>query len=351
MKPRSAKELMYDNLVVKHYAGSIAYGTNLPSSDVDFRGIFCADPVNVRTPFFPIREANDSSEEDTKLYEASHFCTLCADNNPNIVETLWVDEEDITDSTEAYQILRDNREVFLSSKIGFTTTGYAMSQLKRIKGHNKWINNPQPVDPPKQTDFVSLVQWFGNDKRFKIDITEFYDNHRLIPYGGNIFGLVQADRFSPFNGTTFSLNTLFEGERHEAGFPIAVVKYNKDEYELAKDIHNNYWTWKENRNKKRSELEEQFGYDTKHAMHLVRLLRMGYEALDQGKIIVKRPDAAELLAIRNGSQTYEELVNYADYMDEMVKERYKTTSLQKTANTKAIAKILMDVQESVWYSK
>ena len=67
-KPRNAQELMKENMLVKHYAGSISYGTNLPTSDVDFRGIFCGDPVNILTPFFPIREVTDVDEEDTKLY-------------------------------------------------------------------------------------------------------------------------------------------------------------------------------------------------------------------------------------------------------------------------------------------
>ena len=138
-KVKTAQQLMKDNMLVKHFAGSIAYGTNLPTSDTDYRGIFCADPINVRTPFFPIREAEDATEEDTKLFELAHFMKLCLDCNPNVVETLWVDSSDITYTTPAYQLLRDHREALLSSKIAYTTSGYAMAQLKRIKGHDKWI--------------------------------------------------------------------------------------------------------------------------------------------------------------------------------------------------------------------
>lgn len=139
MKVRSAQELMKDNLLVRHLGGSHAYGTSLPTSDVDYRGIFCADPVNVRTPFFPVREAEVQDEEDTKYYELAHFMKLCLDCNPNIVETLWVDDEDIVVRTPAYDLLRENREALLSSKVAFTFSGYALAQLKRIKGHNKWL--------------------------------------------------------------------------------------------------------------------------------------------------------------------------------------------------------------------
>jgi predicted nucleotidyltransferase len=138
--PKTAEQLMVDNLIVKHRAGSHAYGTNIETSDEDYRGIFCADPVNLLTPFFPVREADDQSEEDTKLYELAHFMKLCLDCNPNINETLWVDPSDIVATTPAYEHLRANREYLLSSKVAFTFSGYAVSQLKRIVQSKKKVN-------------------------------------------------------------------------------------------------------------------------------------------------------------------------------------------------------------------
>lgn len=168
---RSADALMVDNCLVKHYAGSIAYGTNLPTSDVDFRGIFVADPVNVRTPFFPIHEKRDLSEEDTVLYELWQFMRLALDCNPNVIETLWVDESSIVQTSPGYELLRENRHALLSSKIAFTTSGYALSQLKRIKGHNKWINQGdrglQKLRALYQTDKINL-QWL--EQHFSEDI-------------------------------------------------------------------------------------------------------------------------------------------------------------------------------------
>ena len=339
-------------MLVKHYAGSLAYGTNLPTSDVDFRGIFCADPINIRTPFFRVGEATDTSEEDTKLYELSHFMKLCLDCNPNIIETLWVDDSDITFRTPAYDHLRTHRRELLSSKIAFTTSGYALAQLKRIKGHNKWINNPQPEQPPRQIDFVTLVQNFTEEKLFRVNIEQLRDDWRLIPYGHNIFGLIQAKGYQSYSDD-FTLNTNDDGVKvYPTGaerIPAYVVKFNKQEYNEAKERHKQYWTWKKNRNESRGELEEQFGYDTKHAMHLVRLLRMGVEALRYGEIIVKRPDADELLEIRNGSWTYEQVVDYAEGMDNFVRGTlYKETQLRKKPDLKFAAKLLMETQDLVW---
>lgn len=137
---KQAQQQIKDNLIVKHYAGSLAYGTNLPTSDTDFRGIFVSDPVNVRTPFYRIDEAKDQTEEDTVIYELSQFMKLALDCNPNVVETLWVDESDIVFTTPAYEKLRSYAPQLLSSKIAFTTSGYATAQLKRLQQSKKKVN-------------------------------------------------------------------------------------------------------------------------------------------------------------------------------------------------------------------
>lgn len=67
-------------------------------------------------------------------------------------------------------------------------------------------------------------------------------------------------------------------------------------------------------------LVAKYGYNTKHAMHLVRLLRMGYELLSEGKLIVNRRgiDADELLAIRDGAWPYDKVEIYTDYMKKKI---------------------------------
>ncbi len=349
-KIRTAEELMRDNMLVKHYAGSISYGTNIPTSDVDFRGVFCADPINIRTPFFTVREYTDLNEEDTKLYELTHFIKLCLNCNPNIIETLWVDRSDIVSTSPGYELLRASRHDLLSSKLAFTFSGYAIAQLKRIRGHNKWINNPQPVEAPVEADYVTMMQSFLTEKIMPrdFDIRERSHNHSLVPYGGQLYG-VYPDKGKELINIEGRLCPTDHKDHSEMGAPSFILKFNHEVYKVAKENHDSYWSWKNNRNKSRGELEEQFGYDTKHGMHLVRLLRMGVEALRDGEIIVKRPDAEELLSIRNGSWTYEEIVEYAEEMDHEVRDvLYHNTPLRKNPDIKLAAQLLMDVQDLIW---
>ena len=41
------------------------------------------------------------------------------------------------------------RDIFVSKQCADTHAGYAMSQIKKARGQNKWINNPKPPEPPE----------------------------------------------------------------------------------------------------------------------------------------------------------------------------------------------------------
>lgn len=345
---RTLDVLVRENIIVKHRGGSHAYGTALATSDMDYRGIFVCDPINLLTPFFPVREYAIPNEEDTKLYELSHFVKLASECNPNIIETLWIDDADIVIRTPAYQFLRSRRTDFLSRRIAHTTCGYALSQLKRIKGHNKWINNPWPSEPPRQSDYLSLVQNFMDEKMLKLDVNRFRENHRLIPFGDDIYGVYTAWGYALYSDD-YTLNINFdEQDRPYYKTPLFIVKFNRGNYQQAKENHAAYWTWKRNRSEVRSALEKEFGYDTKHAMHLVRLLRMGKEALETGKVLIKRPDAEELLSIRAGAWTYAECMEYAEDMHALIQNLCKKTELPDSPNIHKISSMLMEIQQLVW---
>jgi predicted nucleotidyltransferase len=354
--PKSAEKLITDNLLVRCLAGSKSYGTNTPTSDTDYRGIFYADPVNLITPFYTIGEAAVADEEDTKYYELSKFLKLYLDCNPNIVELLWVDESDIEYAHPEYWELRKYRRELLSSKAAFTFTGYASAQLKRIKGHNKWISNPKPEEQPRQIDYVTLVHNFTDEKLFKIHLSNYHQGYRLIPYDGNLFGVYKMDGYETYDHIG-NLNTLYDSEEHlftqdgHRRMPMFIIKFNKDHYNQDKDEWSNYWRWKRNRNEKRSELEELYGFDVKHAMHLIRLMRMGLEILRDEVVIVKRPDAQELLSIRNGAWSYEKVVEYANEMDEQIRGYwYQNTKLPKKPNIKLAGRLLFELQSRLWES-
>jgi len=124
--------------IVRHYGGSWSYGTYVEGvSDIDIRGIYVAEEKQIRTPFFPSKEKSIDGENDAVLYELSKYMTMCLANNPNAIESLWVNKSDLIMTTENYWKLRNNRENFLSKKIISSFSGYALSQLKKMKSRDK----------------------------------------------------------------------------------------------------------------------------------------------------------------------------------------------------------------------
>ncbi|MGI0059228.1 MAG: hypothetical protein ACREBJ_05615, partial [Nitrosotalea sp.] len=99
------------------------------------------------------------------------------------------------------------------------------------------------------------------------------------------------------------------------------------QYAGAKREWDQYQNWKKTRNPARAVLEEKYGYDTKNAYHLVRLIRMCREILTTGKVLVKRLDREELLTIRNGAWSYEQLIEFAEREDLALNELYNSTTV------------------------
>lgn len=343
--------------IMRCYSGSLAYGTNLPTSDVDIRGIFCAEPKYTRTPFYKIGEQVLKEEEDGKLYEVNKFMSLFVEMNPNIIELMFVDKSDILATSDAYDYLRTVAPDLLSSKVAHSFSGYAMSQLKRIRGHDKWINNPQTEEAPKAKDFLRLVHSYMEDQvlnheDFMRKIGRMNEFCMLLPYGDNTYAVIEnfnSPRIFNADGSLRKVEYSSVSDTEKKRVPIFIVKYLAEEHRQAKEKHKNYWNWKANRNEARHELEVSFGYDTKHAMHLVRLMRMAEEILTEGKVLVKRPDAEELLNIRGGKWSLDELLKWAEEKDEYIrKDLYLKTALPKYTDLELASRALMTVQDICW---
>jgi len=79
---------------------------------------------------------------------------------------------------------------------------------------------------------------------------------------------------------------------------------------------------------KRKALVQQFGYDTKNASHLIRLLRMAVEFLKDGVLNVERTtDASELIEIKKGQWSLKQVKDEADYLFKLADQAYLQSDL------------------------
>jgi hypothetical protein len=79
---------------------------------------------------------------------------------------------------------------------------------------------------------------------------------------------------------------------------------------------------------KRRELVERYGYDTKNASHLIRLLKMGMEALVEHKLNVHRHDASMLIDIKKGGWDLDRVKKEADRGFELIEKAFIASTLQ-----------------------
>lgn len=341
------------NTILKVVAGSHAYGTNLPSSDWDERGIFLDCQERIMLPFEKIEQVQ-FKEDDVVVYELSKFMPLLLAQNPNVIELLWTDPKDILEKTKQGEMLIENRKEFLSRQIKDSYVGYAMSQLKRIKGHNKWINNPQSEKEPEKKDFMSIVWNYTNNKEFNKKVP--LENFVAIDLGDNHFSLWSLDRLKTNKNSWIDKrgnpNVIDREEFLKINIenisPDLIVKFNKTIFENTHDNWKMYWNWKKNRNEKRSELEEKFGYDTKHAMHLIRLLRSGVDILEFGVVPVKREDKDYLLDIRSGKYTYEEIIKESERLKNKVELIANKSALPEKPNVNLAKQVMLEIYNSHW---
>lgn len=82
-----------------------------------------------------------------------------------------------------------------------------------------------------------------------------------------------------------------------------------------------------NTNPRRQTDVQKYGFDCKNALHLIRLMRMCCEILADEGLIVSRPDAGDLLAIRHGEWSYDKIIKEANHLEECANDLFETTTL------------------------
>lgn len=86
----------------------------------------------------------------------------------------------------------------------------------------------------------------------------------------------------------------------------------------------------------RVELVEQYGYDTKFASHLIRLLLEGWQILVEGKITLPLTQNNLILDIKKGKYDLQWILNKADSLEDQINTAYSNSKLQHSADIEKI---------------
>ena len=342
-------------------SGSRLYGLDTPESDYDYRGVFSAPLSHYvggidRPQIEGITAAKSIPHEphskDTVVYDLKKFIGLAAKSNPNIIELLWVNEYLYLDAIgEKLIALRD---VFLTDSIRHTFAGYAHSQLKRLESHRKWLLDPPDLSKPLNRP-ENLLDKVEVNAFLEFLYTSVKD---VIEFSG------PAEELAKILSDGIDYKAVFKNYAlDEAGFrklvstdsgPPNYLRALQETHEYRRNAAHRaaYEKWLETRNPTRAAAERKCGYDSKNALHLMRLLLQAEHIIKDDlsqRLVVSIDDLppAErdlMVRIRDGEVPYSELMAVAELKFKLVKNA--RTSLPKAVSEEYQSDLLWDLLNS-----
>jgi predicted nucleotidyltransferase len=285
--------------------GSAAYGCSTDMSDRDIYG-FGIPPKDIIFPHlagkvhgfdrkikvfeqYQKHHIKDGDiNYDMSIYNIVKYFRLVADNNPNMVDSLFVPRNCVIYSNKIGEMVRENRQLFLCKKSWHAFKGYAYSQLHKMK--HKRIN-----------EFIKLCDEYGFD----------YD-------------IVGAD-----------IITLKEGSG------IRKEKLNSDMEKLSQLIKE---VDKDGTRTKRLPSIAKHGYDVKFAYHVVRLINEVEQILEEGDLDLQK-SKEQLKSIRRGEWSVEKVEDYFNRKEKQLEELYHKSKLPHKPRESEIKALLLNCLE------
>ena len=300
---------IYDTLGVPldmlAYRGSIAHDLYVPKDDpnciddIDLIG-FCVAPANYYLGLsdWGSRGTKDFwvGEYDIVVYEYRKAFSLFLQGNPNIISTLWQDDELI--HQPHWRQVKERRSLFVGKHVYNAFAGYASGQLQKMESR----------DPQELRLYIAVTQELKY--RGKHPNKETLERPAETPVGE-------------------ALDVTFWDDQK---LRAALTSFQKKGENLG------YM------GEKRKGLVLEHGYDCKNASHCIRLLKMCREFLETGEIFIKRTaDRQELLDIKAGRWSLADIKTYAETMFQENRVARDKSSLPEGPDKAKAEALLVDI--------
>ena len=186
-------EWLPDNTHYLVLTGSVTYGVSSDSSDNDVCG-FVIPPKEDLFPWLQgeipgfgepfsrfetwqqhqVIDTGAEKQYDFAVYSIVKFFQLCMENNPNVIDTLFVPNNAILHCSSIGQMIRDSRKMFLHKGCWVRFKGYAYQQLHKMA-------TKVPVGKRKET-----IEKYGFDVKFAYHIVRLLNEVEQILVEGDL---------------------------------------------------------------------------------------------------------------------------------------------------------------------
>lgn len=368
--------------------GSHAYGTNIPTSDIDFAGVFIQSHEDIIGRRY-VEQLNDSTN-DIVIYELRRFLELCATNNPNILELLNTPEDCILYKHPIFDEILKNKDIFVTKQCSNSFGGYAKTQINKARGQDKKQNweksrvvRKGPIDfaylhnkTSSFGDSISLSKYLSdrnmnqgfcglskvaNSKDLYALYYDYYAHSVFekslsgyITRFLNKYGLGPSVGLCGFSGLAFEGSNELRLSSVPKNVPeyyfLGYVSYNKDGYSQHCKDFREYETWLEKRNEQRWVDVQSHGQkiDGKNMMHCYRLVDMARDIAEGKGVLVKRPNADYLLSIRKGEVDLQTLIDHVESEIIEIDNLFKESNLPDKVDEKLINSLIIKIRKDVY---
>ncbi len=305
------------NILILTTAGSIAYGTNVETSDIDIRGV----TLESRQAIMGLSSFEQFEDRitDTVIYGLKKFINLCLNSNPNVLEILGTRDDHLLVITKEGKLIRDNVGLFLSKRAIVSFGNYATAQLRRLQNALARDNYPQQE---KEQHILNSI--LGQMDHLKRTYKSFTDSEIQLYTDKSEKEDMETEIFIDINLNHYPL---------------------RDFKNIYSDMHNivKEYAKLNHRNSKKDEL-----HLNKHAMHLIRLLVTGTEILEGKGVNTYREKERELfLDIRKGKYSYDEVFEMVNEYEKSFKYAASNTSLPDEPDYKAVEDMMIEIYKEL----
>jgi predicted nucleotidyltransferase len=374
--------------------GSHAYGTNIETSDTDYSGIFIQSMDDILGNKY-VEQINDD-KNDTVIYEIRRFLELLGTNNPTVLELLNTPEDCVIYKDPIFDLILNDREKFITKICAKSLGGYAKQQISKAKGQNKKQNwEKDKVTRKDVLDFVYVIEgeksipwkvWNSGDnlERYIYDekfigvvnvpnardiYSVYFDEIAMmcfsesipenvresakqnrtennLPLGFGYKGLVKSgEGLNVAESNQLRLSSIPKGET-----PICNITYNKDGYTQHCNDYKSYQTWLEQRNESRWVDVQSHGQkiDGKNMMHCMRLIQMSREIAEGKGIVVRRPNAEELISIRRGEVDLQTLIDKVEKEIVEIDKLFEKSNLPNSVDSSIITDLIVKIRKNIY---
>lgn len=320
---------MSRNLILLAEFGSVVYGTSMPSSDKDYKGVFLptADEILLqRVPKSIVEntkknssDKNTADDVDKELFSISKYIDLLMENQTPALDLFFTPKEHFV-SGPAYWwlILHANKDKFLNKNVSsFVSYTKAQAAKYGVKGFR--VN-------ALEITLAWLNGFHDHQKLFECDVEKFVKEANS-----------EHIKITMCRGPNGVPAPHLEVCNRKVGMHV-LVKYARDD--VFKKIYDNYGH--------RAKLaQKNEGLDLKALYHAVRVAREAEELLLTGNITFPRPEVDLLMKIRRGELTYEEIEPIIEEGLDRVEAAKQKSSLPEKPNREFAEELVKEIHEKI----